>query len=429
MTRWQWLLTQITRKLWFRATAFSVLAVATALFAILVKPYIPDDITTRVGADAVDNILSILASSMLAVTTFSVSTLVAAYGGAASNVTPRAIKLLIEDSSTQNMLATFIGSFLFSLVGLIALSSGIYGNSGRVVLFAVTIGVVILIVVTLLRWIDHVSSFGRLGETTERIERAATESALAECCSPCLGARPLVAAGAGASNTNAAHPVEMTVLAPVVGYVRHIDVSALQKIAKRLKTDIRVQIRPGAFLDPSRALVLCETVLADDDRSDIEAAFTLGATRTFDQDPRFGLCVLTEVASRALSPATNDPGTAIDVIGRLTRLMMVWATPVDPSDKKEIACPNVYIAAISIDDLYDDAFTPLAHYGAGSLEVGIKLQKALGALARASHPDFRRCARAHAALALVRAEHALPLEIDSARLREVARAVGSINPG
>ena len=61
----------------------------------------------------------------------------------------------MEDTTTHNALATFIGSFLFSLVGLIALSTGVYGDQGRVLLFAVTIAVVILIVYTLLRWIDH----------------------------------------------------------------------------------------------------------------------------------------------------------------------------------------------------------------------------------------------------------------------------------
>lgn len=411
MTRWQWLLTQMTRKLWFRASAFSILAVVTALFAVLVKPYIPADIPARVGADAVDTILSILASSMLAVTTFSVSTLVSAYAGAANNVTPRAIKLLIEDSSTQNMLATFIGSFLFSLVGLIALSTGVYGNAGRVVLFAVTVCVVILIVVTLLRWINHVSSFGRLGETTERIERAASESAKAECQSPCLGARPLAA-------DHVAHPgADHKVHAPEIGYIQHIDVSALQAIAERLAADLVVPVRPGAFVDPSRPLARCTVQIGDDEREAITAAFTLGATRSFDQDPRFGLCVLAEVATRALSPATNDPGTAIDVIGRVTRLMMVWAGPYPKIDA--VRYPNVHIPPISIDDLFDDAFTPIAHYGAGNLEVGIKLQKALIALAHVPVPDFQRCAREHAALAIERAHHVLAMPVDLARLKRV----------
>src|SRR3546814_17845649 len=97
---------------------------------------------------------------MLAVTTFSLSTRVAAYGAASSGVTPRATTLVIEDTTTQNALATFIGSFLFSLVGIIALSTGAYGVQGRVLLFAVTIGVVILIVYMLLRWINHLSKLG-----------------------------------------------------------------------------------------------------------------------------------------------------------------------------------------------------------------------------------------------------------------------------
>lgn len=66
----------------------------------------------KVGAEAVDNILNILASSMLAVTTFSLSIMVTAYGSATTNVTPRATRLVVEDVTTQNVLATFIGSFL-----------------------------------------------------------------------------------------------------------------------------------------------------------------------------------------------------------------------------------------------------------------------------------------------------------------------------
>ena len=131
---------------------FSLLAIATALVAIVAEPYIPRDVPTKIGADAVDNILGIIASSMLAVTTFSLSTMVSAYSAATSNVTPRATRLVMEDSTTQNVLATFVGSFLYSLVAIIALSTGAYGETGRVVLFIVTIVVIALIVVTLLRW-------------------------------------------------------------------------------------------------------------------------------------------------------------------------------------------------------------------------------------------------------------------------------------
>ena len=154
-SRWQWVLAQTCRKIWFRATLFAIAAAITALLSIVFKSAIPPAFSVRVGADAVDSILNILASSMLAVTTFSLNIMVAAYGSATTNVTPRATRLVVEDATTQNVLATFIGSFLFSLVGIIALSMGAYGDRGRVILFAVTLVVIALILITLLRWIQH----------------------------------------------------------------------------------------------------------------------------------------------------------------------------------------------------------------------------------------------------------------------------------
>lgn len=165
MSRWQWLLTRLTRQLWFRATLIGALGIAAGL-AALTEHLLPWDLPTTIGADAVDGILNIIASSMLAVTTFSLSVMTSAY----SNVTPRAIKLLIEDRLTQNVLSSFIGSFLFSIVGIVVLKTGAYGDSGRFVLFIVTIAVIALVVVSLLRWIDHLTRLGRVGETTERVE-------------------------------------------------------------------------------------------------------------------------------------------------------------------------------------------------------------------------------------------------------------------
>ena len=90
-----WLLSVLIRRIWFRASLFSLGAVATALVGILAGPYIPARLPTRIGADAVDNILGIIASSMLAVTMFSLNIMVSAYSAATSSVTPRASKLVM----------------------------------------------------------------------------------------------------------------------------------------------------------------------------------------------------------------------------------------------------------------------------------------------------------------------------------------------
>lgn len=173
-SRWRWVARLLLRRIWFRAALFSLSSVALALLAAFVAPFIPYDISTKIGSDAVDNILGILASSMLAVMTFSLTAMVSAYSAARGAITPRATQLLVEDSTAQNALSTFIGAFLFSIVGICALSTGIHGKSGRVILFIGTI--LVIVIITLLRWIGHLSSFGQVGNTIDRVEKVAKAS-------------------------------------------------------------------------------------------------------------------------------------------------------------------------------------------------------------------------------------------------------------
>ncbi|MGA0533811.1 DUF2254 domain-containing protein [Hansschlegelia sp. KR7-227] len=415
-SRWAWALTVVTRRIWFRASLFSVGAVATALMAIVLSPYIPADLPTKIGADAVDNILGIIASSMLAVTTFSLNIMVSAYSAATSNVTPRATKLVMEDTTTQNVLATFLGSFLFSLVGIVTLSTGAYGAQGRVVLFVVTIVVIVLIVVTLLRWIDHLSRLGRVTETTARVEKVAADAMRARRDRPHMG-------GVRFDDPGAPPPSARPIHAQSIGYLQHLDVAALSAIAEDGKGRIFVAILPGKFVDPSQPLSWAQGLDGDDLDARVRSCFTLDDVRSYDQDPRFGVCVLSEIASRALSPGINDPGTAIDVIGRAVRVLALWAEPPTPGDGGGVAFPRVHVPAIEPDDLFDDIFTGIARDGAGVVEIGLRLQKAFGTLARMGDGRYAQAARRHSVLAMERADVALVTADDKRRLREATAAV------
>ena len=161
--RGTWLLRKWSRHIWIRASLVSLAAVAIAVLAALAAPYIPADIQIKLAADSVGGILVILASSMLAVTTFSLSIMVSAYSSATSNVTPHSIKLLLSDSVAQNTLATFIGSFLFSIVGIIGLAAGLYSDSGRIILFAATLAVILIITTALLRGIEQLGKLSAPG--------------------------------------------------------------------------------------------------------------------------------------------------------------------------------------------------------------------------------------------------------------------------
>ncbi|MDF7775713.1 DUF2254 domain-containing protein [Sphingomonas sp. AOB5] len=395
-SRWLWVLGLVLRQIWFRAALFSVFSVALALLAAFIAPYIPYEISTKIGSEAVDNILTILASSMLAVTTFSLTAMVSVFAGVNSTITPRATQLLVEDSTAQNALSTFLGAFLFAIVGICALSTGIYGTSGRVILFVGTIIVIAVIVVTLLRWIGHLSSFGRVGSTIDRLEtviRAATDRS-----GYSLSTAPV---------TSAPSPHKHPVLADRIGYVTHLDLGALEDLAGRLDCAIDVHVLPGTFVTTGRAIASLDRA---DSRTEAEirAAFTFDHHRQFDHDPRLGLIVLSEIASRALSPAVNDPGTAIAVLGSGVRVMAAF---LEEGRSKPAFDAKVRLPSLFVGDLFDDLVRPIARDGAALVEVAIKLQRSLGELADMA-PWVRGLLAYRAADAMARSEQAMTFEAD-----------------
>ncbi|RMC37396.1 DUF2254 domain-containing protein [Paracoccus alkanivorans] len=420
MSRWRWFLLQYMRKLWVRATLIGVLGIAGAGLAALADRIVPPHLVFEIGVDAIDSLLSIIASSMLAVTTFSLSVMTAAFWTASANITPRATRLLAEDRLTQNVLSVFVGSFLFSIVGLVVLKAGAYSAQGRVVLFTITVAVLAMIVMSLMRWIDHLTRFGRVGETLERLEEATRSAFEARLKEPCFGGRPLI-------NTENGLPSDtMAVTSPETGYVTHFSMEELACAVADSGGKVYLAVMPGRFVyrDTVLAWVHFRTPPgADTDRSAVSAAvrdaFTLETYRSFDEDPGYGISVLGEIAQRALSPAVNDPGTAIDVIGRMARLLTLWAEGARSRPDDEIAYPDIYVPPLETAELFAGAFEAIARDGAKMIEVQLKLRETLRSLGRLGDESFRSAARHQAELALKRAGAALVLDEEMRRLEMI----------
>lgn len=415
-TRLQWTSLQVVRRLWFRATAFSAIAVACALLATIAEPDIPQSFSSRYDSAAVGRLLDIIAASMLSVTIFSLTAVVAAQSSATGNASPRTTQVLSEDNTSQNALGTFIGAFIFAMAGIVALQAGFYDERGRFSLYLVTLAVLVVIVVTLLRWIDHVLSMGRVGDITSRVEARTAEVLRQQRACPHLGGTALAG---GEAVPGAATPLH----ADGFGYVRNIDVEALQQVAARCGAQVYVACLPGVYADACRPLAWLSGGRVDDQaQADMRAAFDVGAARTFDQDPRFGLLVLAEVASRALSPAMNDPGTAIDVLGRAARLLAIRAEEA-VGDPAPVRYPDVHVPAVPLERFFEDVFVPIARDGAGMVEVGVRLQETLLGLALLDDAAFTRLSVRHSAMALARSEQALAFGDDLRRVREAAAPV------
>lgn len=369
VNRLRWRVQEILQMLWVRVTSFALLGLVTAGLGFVVRDRIPDELAGRIGAEAIEPILSIVASSMLTVTTFSLSILTAAYATASSGSTPRAVRLLVRDGVSQTVLATFMGAFVFSLVGLIMLNTQVYGGGGRVVLFVVTVAVLIIVILSLLRWIERLGELGLIGDNLARVEEATAKALQQRLASPWLGANPL----------RGAPPAEATaIMAPKVGYVQNCDMQTLADLADKNHLILYVTATPGDLVHPAQSLVHALNLDADDDslRRALIECFTLRPTRTFEQDPRFGFQVLSEIGQRALSPAVNDPGTAIAVTVRITAILSVWTHEMSP----EVRFPRLHIRSITPDEIVRDSLLPLARDGAGTAELHHALYDCLTAL-------------------------------------------------
>ncbi len=369
MDRWLFAWRRLKGRLWFRAALYALVGVGAALLAVVGAPWVPEDMADRLGGESVEQILTILASSLLAVATFSLGAMVTAYTAVSSAATPRAASLVTSDEGTQKSLATFVGAFLYAIVGVTAINANYYGAEGRAIIFLVSLCVVALVAFRLLAWIDRLSSLARVGHIVSVVEKRACEALSDRRRRPFLNGRP------GVLKQGA------LVEAGSTGYVRNVDPQRLQEVAESVDCEVQVIAPPGAFVRRGEPLARISLKTCEDDaRKRFVSAFAIGPTRSFDQDPRFGLIVLGEIATRALSPGVNDPGTAMQVIGVGVRLLDDWArTPPDQTQGQ--ACSRILAPDIEAHDLLSDVMDPIARHGATDPAVMIRLRKGLWALA------------------------------------------------
>ncbi|MBU2890152.1 DUF2254 domain-containing protein [Celeribacter halophilus] len=395
--------------LWLRVTLYALLSLVVSLVTLVLRHYLPSEWTQLIDASAVTPVLTILASSMLAVSTFSLNVMVSAHASAAATATPRIHRLLLQDTTTQSVLAAFIGAFIFALTSIILFRTHLYGDEEAIVVMAITILAVVVIIIAMLRWIEHLSQLGSLDNSLDLAEREARRSLTMLRKDPALGANLLT--------PDTVLPEDTTeIRAHKTGYIQFIDTRSLNDCAGDQGL-IYVLQRPGQFVLKGSLLAQASGLTPEADHAAIVRGFVIGATRTHEVDAEFSLTTLSEISSKALSPGINDPGTAIDAITRLTALF--WQTAqIEPTPK--LRAPRVFCPPPATHDLFHAAFAATARDGAGCLEVCTALRRCLLALSEAPDTEFAEAAQEMAQRALDYANEALPLDSEKRALVAVS---------
>ncbi|PXX90790.1 DUF2254 domain-containing protein [Marinobacter vulgaris] len=414
LDRLRFALSRINERLWVKPLVLCVLSIGGTFIAMLADDLGLSDVVPEIAMESVESLLSIMASSMLVVATFAVGSMVAAYASASAGATPRSIPLVIADDVTQNALSAFIGAFIFSIVSLITVQNDLYDTAGMFAIFVLTLLVFAIVIITFVRWVDRIARLGRVVNTIEKAEKAAGDALDRRRRLPTLGALK--------ASPHQSDDQGIPICSSTVGYIQRIDLETLQSSAEALACRVVVLALPGKFVSTSRPLIRiegCREQCEAFNRDAFTSAFSISSSRTFEDDPRFGLLALSEIADKALSPGINDPGTAINVIGTMVRLFTLWQSPLEGSLEPP-SYDRVSVPELVVDDLFDDAFTAIARDGAGMVEVSIRLQKALWALAETDDDAMVAAARKHSRMALARSERAMSLPDDIDAVRRVA---------
>ena len=326
--------------------------------------------------------------------------MISAFAAASSTATPRSFKLVVADDVSQNALSIYIGSFIYSIVASVAFKNGYYGKAGHFVLFILTLTVFLLVIITFIRWVERISKLGRLEHTIQKIEDITTKTFEKRIRVRRMGGSPIIVR----------EDKGVPIYSDEIGYILYVKMDRLQEVATQLKVIITLNCMPGTFIAPDRVIAFVVSPhdqLPIEDKERLSKAFVIGKSRSYYADPRFGLIALSEIASRALSPGINDPGTALSIINSYVRLFHLWFKKNDNGPSDDVKYTRIEVPEIEASDIFEDAFRPISRDGADNIEVMIRMQKALTSIHSFVPDDVKEIALKSAQEAYKRAELAL----------------------
>jgi len=333
-------------------------------------------------------ILAGIAASIMTVVSIVFAILLMTLTLASMQFSPRIIVSFSRDRVTQWTLGIFLGTFSYCMAALPAARSlphpfaPVATVLGAMALAAACVGL-------LLFFIHHISQAISVNHIVDRIAEE-TEAMIDE-----LMPWPHRLNRLEDADPLRPNPTEVAVLSDGSGYIRFIDTRSLVALAKHYHVGIRVLRRVGHFVPAGIPLMMASkgNRLPPEGTAELLAAFDLGPTRTLQQDVEFGVLQIVDIALKAISPAVNDPSTAITCVDQLSRILIRFASREPPEEMlyDPPGIVRVSLAWIHFERLLEAAFEQIRMYSKADVAVSLRLLRAFGDIAASTpDPEFRR---------------------------------------
>ncbi|MFC5719331.1 DUF2254 domain-containing protein [Streptomyces gamaensis] len=265
-------------------------------------------------ADDAKSIITAVGSAMLTFIGVVFSISLVALQMASGQFSPRVVRLYVRSRITKATFAVFLATFLFALLVQTAYEANTDPRTVTTVPFASAVLCVLMVLVSLALFVAYVNSTLRLMRVSHVIDRVIRESfrvldkhGAAEPEPPALPA-----ARAEVAHTGRA------------GVLRDVHIARLVRVARRHGVVLRLIPRIGDYVVPGTPVLAVHGGAAPPRRA-LRYTVSVGVERTFHQDLGFGLRQLSDIAQRALSPAVNDPTTAVQCLDRIVQFLAALA--------------------------------------------------------------------------------------------------------
>ncbi|MDB5474489.1 MAG: hypothetical protein JWP99_1792 [Devosia sp.] len=381
--------------LWFVPAVLVVLAPLLAWLSRLADHRLsasaPGELPSLVYVSTPDNardVMATLLASMVTMTSLVFSITIVVLTLAANQFGPRLVRNFMASPQTQFVLGTFVMTSVYCLAVLGGI--GARASQEQQAFFSVSTGLgLVLASLCLLIMFLHFLGRSIVAETIiERVGRELDE--VLDTLHPRDGKQAAPAAIV---------PPDLDARASRfgfkrAGYIEAIEFERLIDIAQAGKLVIRLSAAPGDYVVPGTMGI---AVYPGSDCSPqvehvIQGAVIIGRMRTPTQDPEFAIRHLVEIAVRALSPAINDPYTAIAVVNRLSaslirlgELDLPDGQVRDRNGTVRVVCPGTSYAAI-----IGASFNQIRQSAAEKPIVLIHLSEAIARIAARAHTREQR---------------------------------------
>jgi uncharacterized membrane protein len=163
------------------------------------------------------------------------------------------------------------------------------------------------------------------------------------------------------------------------GIVASLDVTRIVTESARVDTTLELARSIGSYVPVGEPLFHAADRRPDLDEDCLQRAVTLADERTIDQDPLYALRLLVDIATRALSPAVNDPTTAVQVLDRIADLLRQLAhRRLDRGTIRDAAGDARLVVPLPAwEDYLEAALTEIRQYGGTSAQVVRRLRAVL----------------------------------------------------